>query len=88
MQVLRNVGFLRLRDGSVTVKFEDQGDYVPAPLLLETAAGLPATVDESKLVSDVFAEGSVLVFRGLAHYGALATVLQLTSESEPGMCAL
>lgn len=85
MQVLRNVGLLRMRDGSVTVKFEDQGDYVPVPLLLETSAGLPAAVDEKELVSEVFAEGSSLVFRGLAHYGALATVLQRSTDAEPGM---
>lgn len=88
VQVLRNVGLLRLRDGSLTVKFEDHGDYVPVPLLLETSAGLPAEVDEKELVSEVFETGSVLVFRGLAHYGALATVLQYSTDDEPGACSL
>jgi hypothetical protein len=87
VQVLRNVGLLHMCDGSVTVKFENQGDYVPVPLLLETAAGLPATPDESVPVSHVFAEGEVLVYRGLSHYGALATVLQSTSENGTGMYA-
>ena len=85
MQVLRNVGMLRLRDGSVTVNFEDHGDYVPVPLLLETSAGLPAAADDKQIVSEEFKEGEKLVFRGLAHYGALATVLQRSTDVDPGV---
>ena len=84
MQVLRNVGLLRLRDGCVTAKFEDHGDYVPVPLLLETCAGLPAAVNDKQLGAEVFPEGTSLVFRGLAHYGALTTVLQHNTDGEPG----
>lgn len=85
MQVLRNVGMLRLRDGSLTVKFEDHGDYVPAPLLLETSLGMPAP-DQDQAGPQVYQKGSQFVFRGLAHYGALATVQQCNTETTPGTC--
>jgi hypothetical protein len=86
--VLRNVGLLRLRDGSVTVNFEDHGDYVPVPLLIETSVRASAADDGKQAVAEVFEERSVLVFRGLAHYGALATVLQRNSDDGPGAHSL
>jgi hypothetical protein len=78
-QVLRNEGHLRTRSGALQLRFAEEPVLVPADLVFLSASG---QAEAAEVPPQAFASGDVLFYRGVPHYGAMATVIGSTLDGE------
>lgn len=82
--MLRNMGRQRTREGALELKFGEEPEFVPAELLFDPSIGRAVDCDSGALAPELFADGDTLFYRGVPHYGALATVLHSSTDAGKG----